>query len=27
VRAHLDLSRRNMAAYATPEAIDAPSSL
>jgi DNA-binding GntR family transcriptional regulator len=27
VRAHLDLSRRNMAAYATPEAIDAPSSV
>lgn len=27
VHAHLDLSRRNMAAYATPSGIDAPSSL
>ena len=26
VRAHMDLSRRNMAAYATPDAMDAPSS-
>jgi DNA-binding GntR family transcriptional regulator len=25
VRAHMDLSRRNMAAYATPDAMDAPS--
>jgi len=27
VRAHMDLSRRNMAAYATPDAIEAPSSV